>query len=172
MSEEWFDVVDGEDRVIGRAPRAEVHARGLLHRAVHIFLFNTRGEFLLHLRSASKDEYPLTYTSSASGHLGVGEDYEEAAGRELEEELGMIAPLEWLVKLPASSETAHEHTVLYRAVSDAVPVPHPEEIADARFVAWSDVVELLRTNPEKFSPPFRLLVEWYDRQLPIRSRSR
>ena len=86
----------------------------------------------------------------------------------MEEELGIIAPLELMVKLPASAETAYEHTVLYRAVSDAVPVPHPEEIAEARFVPWSEVVELLRTNAEKFSPPFRLLVEWYDQRFAVR----
>ncbi len=164
MTEEWFDVVDQEDRVIGQAPRSEVHARHLVHRAVHIFLFNGRGEFLLHLRSAEKDEYPLTYTSSASGHLGVGEEYEKAAEREFQEELGIVAPLERLVKLPASPETAYEHTVLYRAVSDELPTPDPGEIAEARFVPWSEVIELLRTHPEKFSPPFRLLVEWYDGQ--------
>ena len=34
MSEEIFDVVNERDEVVGQAPRKEVHARGLLHRAV------------------------------------------------------------------------------------------------------------------------------------------
>lgn len=163
MDEEWFDVVDEEDRVVGQAPRSKVHAERMLHRAVHIFLFNTRGEFFLHLRSASKDEYPLTYTSSASGHLGVGESYESAAARELQEELGLTGELTRLHKLPASPETAYEHTVLYRVVTDEVPIPDPVEIAEAKFVVWEAVISELGENPEKFSPPFRLLVEWYDR---------
>ena len=59
MAEEFFDVVDERDRVIGRAPRSEVHARGWLHRAVHIFVFNSRGELLVQRRSAAMDMFPL-----------------------------------------------------------------------------------------------------------------
>ena len=79
MTEEMFDVVDEQDRVIGQAPRSEVHAKKLLHRAVHIFVFNSEGKLLIHRRSATKDEYPLCYTSSASGHVSAGETYDECA---------------------------------------------------------------------------------------------
>ncbi len=85
IPEEIFDVCDEHDRVIGTAPRSRVHAERLLHRAVHIFVLNSRGEILLQRRSATKDEAPLKLTSSASGHLSAGEDYEESAIRELAE---------------------------------------------------------------------------------------
>src|SRR5260370_28968628 len=128
MAEEIFDVVDENDRVIGRAPRSVVHAEKRLHRAVHVFVFNSRGELLLQKRSATKDEYPLCYTSSASGHLSAGEDYETAAPRELEEELGLSGSLEWLAKFPAGPETSQEHTVLYCTVADVLPGIDPHEI--------------------------------------------
>src|SRR5690606_34978196 len=63
-TEEIFDVCDADDRVVGQARRSDVHARGLLHRAVHVFVFNSRGELLVQRRSANKDEYPLCLTSS------------------------------------------------------------------------------------------------------------
>ena len=78
-----------EDRVIRQERRSVVHAQGLLHRAVHIFVFNSRGQLLVQRRSASKDEFPLTYTSSASGHVGAGETYDACAPRELTEEIGL-----------------------------------------------------------------------------------
>ena len=53
--DEIFDVVNERDEVIGRATRSEVHERGLLHRAVHIFVFNSRGELFIQKRSMSKD---------------------------------------------------------------------------------------------------------------------
>src|SRR5260370_20546107 len=111
MAEEIFDVVDENDRVIGRAPRSVVHAEKRLHRAVHVFVFNSRGELLLQKRSALKDEYPLCYTSSASGHLSAGETYEAAAPRELEEELGLAARLEWLPQVSPGPHTSPEHNV-------------------------------------------------------------
>ncbi|AMV21102.1 NUDIX hydrolase [Planctomyces sp. SH-PL14] len=160
MSEEIFDVCDEQDNVIGQAPRSVVHARKLLHRAVHIWVFNSSGELLTHMRSATKDEFPSTYTSSASGHLSAGETYDEAAPRELEEELGIRAELTRLTSLPASPATAYEHTVLYRCTTDATPRPDPGEVAAVEFRPFAYVAEMARTSPEKFSPPFLQLVEW------------
>src|SRR5476651_2121401 len=106
---EIFDVVDELDRVIGQAPRVEVHARKLRHRAVHILLFNPQGELYLQKRSATKDSFPLCYDSSASGHVDTGEDYAACAVRELREELGITGgPLQPLFKLDASPETGQE----------------------------------------------------------------
>jgi isopentenyl-diphosphate Delta-isomerase len=163
--EEFFDVVDPDDRVIGRAPRSVVHARGLLHRAVHIFVFNARRELLLQLRSAEKDEYPLCYTSSASGHLSAGETYEEAAPRELQEELGISVALEWLHKFPAGPETSFEHTVLYEATCDEPLTIDPREIAEATFHPLDEIDRWKAREPRKFSPCFVTLFDWYRRHL-------
>ena len=62
--DELFDVVDADDQVIGQATRSEVHARGLMHRAAHVFVFNSSGELLLQQRSATKDAHPLCWTLS------------------------------------------------------------------------------------------------------------
>lgn len=163
MSEEIFDVVDKHDRVIGQAPRSEVHARKLRHRAASIFVFNSAGQLLLQFRSATKDEYPSCYTSSASGHLSAGEDYETSAQREMQEEIGLSAPLEYLAKFPAGPETAHEFTVLYRAVSDQTPDFDPGEVAGVEFAGLDDIRQRIAANPERFTPPFRTLFEWYCR---------
>ena len=161
MPEEIFDVVDADDRVVGQLPRSEVHARGLLHRAVSIFVFDERGRLLVQRRSACKDEFPLRFTSSASGHVSAGEDYDVAAVRELEEELGLRSPITRLQKFPAGPETANEHTVLYRTVTDADPVLDPGEIESARFEELDDVARQVTADPEQFTPPFRVLFHWY-----------
>lgn len=161
MSEEIFDVVDEHDRVVAQAPRSVVHAQKLLHRAVHVFVFNSRGQLLLQKRSTHKDEYPLCYTSSASGHLGAGESYEAAAPRELEEELGLSAPLEWLAKFPAGPRTSQEHTVLYRAVTDAAPRIDRHEIDAVSFHSPAEIAAMIANRPDEFSPCFVTLFEWY-----------
>lgn len=161
MPEELFDVVDEEDRVIGCAPRSAVHAQGLLHRAVSIFVFDTRGRLLVQKRSASKDEFPSLYTSSASGHVSAGESYDEAAPRELEEELGLTVPIEFLGKFFAGRETANEHTALYRAVTDDRPEFDPTEIESGAYYELDRVAEMVAAAPGDFTPPFRVLFEWY-----------
>jgi 16S rRNA (adenine1518-N6/adenine1519-N6)-dimethyltransferase len=169
MAEEIFDVCDEHDQVLGQAPRSVVHAQKRLHRAVHVFVFNSQGELLLQKRSASKDEYPLCYTSSASGHLSAGETYETAAPRELEEELGLSGRLEWLAKFPAGPETSYEHTVLYRTITDAAPRLDPHEIAAATFHSLNDIACMIAREPHAFSPCFVTLFQWYVRtaRLPV-----
>jgi isopentenyl-diphosphate Delta-isomerase len=161
VTEEIFDVVDEHDQVIGQERRSVVHARKLLHRAVHILVFNSRGEMLLQMRSALKDEYPSCYTSSASGHLNAGESYAKAAVRELDEELGLTGPLEWLAKFPASRETSYEHTVVYRTTTDQPPRVDPLEVAGVTFHPLDEISAMLEQTPELFSPCFSTLFDWY-----------
>jgi isopentenyl-diphosphate Delta-isomerase len=161
VTEEVFDICDADDRVVGTAPRSRVHANRWLHRAVHVFVFNSRGELLLQRRSATKDESPLKLTSSASGHLASGEDYEPGAIRELMEELGLQSPLEFVVKIPASPSMSYEHTVLYRTTTDEEPTPDVGEISGLEFASLSEIRRRLKDDPWDFSGPFFVLLEWY-----------
>ena len=58
MSDEIFDVVNDRDEIVDRRPRGEVHRLGLKHRAVHVLIFNSRGELFLQKRSMKKDCFP------------------------------------------------------------------------------------------------------------------
>src|SRR5476651_1980015 len=89
MPEEIFDIVNERDEVVGQNTRREVHARGLWHRAVHVLVFNARGEVFLQKRSLKKDIAAGKWDSSASGHLDTGETYDACAVREVREELGL-----------------------------------------------------------------------------------
>ncbi|MEZ6048496.1 MAG: NUDIX domain-containing protein [Planctomycetaceae bacterium] len=164
MPEEIFDIVNEADEVFGQAPRSQVHAEKLLHRAVHVFLFNSQGELLLQLRTATKDEYPSCYTSSASGHVSSGETYDETAPRELEEELGVTAPLTRLTKIAGNSQNAYEHAVLYETATDEPLTPDPGEVESTCFLSLTEIDKLVAETPEKFTPPFLELYKWYREQ--------
>ena len=87
---EILDLVDEKGKTIGQAARGEIHGDPTKrHRAVHIFVVNKRGEYYLQKRSAAKRIQPGKWDTSVGGHLAVGEDYEAAALREIEEELGI-----------------------------------------------------------------------------------
>lgn len=164
MTEELFDVVDEQDRVLRQAPRSEVHAQKWLHRASHIFVFNTRGELLVHRRSATKDECPQMFTSSASGHLAAGEDYAAAAVRELQEELGLTSPIQFLAVIPANgAETSFEHSGLFCTVTDDPPCFDPGEIESGEFLSLAEISRRLAESPQLFTPCFRTLFVWYVR---------
>ncbi|MEW6439712.1 MAG: NUDIX domain-containing protein [bacterium] len=166
-TDELLDVLDANDRVVGTAGRGEIHRRGLCHRSVHVFLTDGQGRIYLQRRSWAKKEHPGRWDSSASGHVGTGESYGHAAARELGEELGIEAAPEPLLKVPASSETGWEHSMLYVVRGPAagqVIVPDPEEIIEGRFFTEAEALELIRKAPDTVSPAFCLLFEAWRRQ--------
>jgi 16S rRNA (adenine1518-N6/adenine1519-N6)-dimethyltransferase len=151
---ERFPLVDAEDRVIGDAARAEVHANNLRHRAVHIFLFNKAGELFLQKRSARKDRHPLVWDSSAAGHVDVGESYEESAARELREELGVAADLQPVAKLSASDLTGQEFIWLYRGTHEGPFRLARSEIESGAFFPLALITDWITRRPHDFAPGF------------------
>ncbi|MBV9272444.1 MAG: ribosomal RNA small subunit methyltransferase A [Verrucomicrobia bacterium] len=153
-TQERLQVVDGQDRPIGGLPRWKVHADKLLHRAVHIFVLNGRGELFLQRRSRRKDNFPRKWDSSAAGHVDEGESYEQCAGRELYEELGLNSPLKEIAKVPASALTGWEFIRIYFAQADEVPDFNETEIETCGFFGLSQVDDWIQKRPEDFATGF------------------
>lgn len=159
VGNEVFDLVNERDEVVGREIRSEVHRLGLKHRAVHILLTNTRGAVFLQKRSMTKDTWPGAWDSSASGHLETGENYDEAAVREVREELGweLAEPLTPILKLEAGEETGQEFVWVYRGEAEGPFALHPEEIDDGRWFTVAEVGRLLESSSDRVAASFRHL---------------
>lgn len=164
--EEIFDVVDESDCVVAQRPRSVVHRDRLLHRAVHVFVQRPDGKMLIHLRSPDKEEFPGVWTSSASGHVSAGEDYDSAAKRELDEELGISPPLTRCHKFGACSETSFEFTELFHAVSEDALTVDPVEIVDVQWWGISEIATRVKSDSTFFSPAFVLLFGWFVKHQP------
>jgi len=160
-NEEWFDVVDEADRVIGRETRTIVHQKKLLHRAVHIFVYRPSGELYLQKRSPIKDTAPNKWVSSCSGHVDSGEDYGTAARRELGEELGIPGDSVYLKEVRAVSavpETGHEFVQLYHMADFTGEIsPDPIEIAEGCWKSPAEIDRWIERAPEEFSLSFLYL---------------
>ncbi|MGI8965663.1 MAG: NUDIX hydrolase [Limisphaerales bacterium] len=159
MSEEIFDMVNELDEVIGKKLRREVHRLGLKHRAVHVLIFNGRGEIFLQKRSMSKDTFPGAWDSSVSGHLDCGEDYDAGAIREVREELGLrlkICPPR-LFKIDACAQTGQEFVWVYRGESEGPFILHAEEIERGDWFKPQFVTEWILKRPEEFADAFGLI---------------
>lgn len=159
MSEEVFDVVNERNEVIGREPRSVVHREGLKHRAVHILVFNARGELFLQKRSMAKDCFPGAWDSSASGHLECGEDYDVCAVRELREELGYEAAAnpKRLFEIAACDQTGQEFVWVYRFETDGPFNLQWSEVDAGGWFAPDVVTHWVETRPEDFAPAFVLI---------------
>ena len=161
---EILDVVDADDLVLGAMERGEIHRKRLFHRSVHVFLVDEAGRIYLQRRSFEKLEHPGKWDASASGHVESGESYQEAAVRELEEEIGVKASPEPLLRVRGSEATGMEHGMLFlvrASTTDPEPIPNPKEILEGRFFEIEEIEAGISKEPETFSPSFVLLYRLY-----------
>ena len=92
MQEELLEVVNKTGEVISTLPRSEIHGNpSLIHRVVHVLVFNEKEELFLQKRSMNKDVAAGKWDTSVGGHVNAGETPGEAVKREMEEELGIAA---------------------------------------------------------------------------------
>jgi isopentenyldiphosphate isomerase len=92
MMDEYLDLVNIQDEIIGKKLRSAVYAEGLSNfRVVNAFLVNQQGQLWIPRRSLNKRLFPGGFDMSMGGHVESGETYEQAFKRELAEELNIKA---------------------------------------------------------------------------------
>ncbi len=133
--EEWFDIVDPEGRVRGRAPRSLCHSRkGLLHPVVHLHILDGHDRLFLQKRSPAKQIQPGKWDTAVGGHVRSGEGIEAALNRETIEETG----LEGLKAVPVAryvweSDVESELVHMFVARSSRQPCVDPQESSAGKF---------------------------------------
>jgi isopentenyldiphosphate isomerase len=157
MSDELVDVVDAADQVIATVPRSRMRAENLRHRAVFVVVRSSVGDVLIHRRSASKDVWPGWWDFAVGGVLTAGEGYDEAAAREVAEELGIAA--DGLVHLGAGTYedgVVRLHGRVYELACDGPFTFADGEVVEAAFVGRTELDQ--RLERDDFLPDSRALV--------------
>lgn len=89
-NDEYLDLVDEGDNVIGKMRRSQVYAESRTNfRVVNAFIVNEGGLLWIPRRTADKRVFPCCLDMSMGGHVESGEHYHEAFRRELREELNL-----------------------------------------------------------------------------------
>ncbi|MFI5844257.1 NUDIX hydrolase [Catenuloplanes sp. NPDC051500] len=146
--DEILDIVDENDEVVGQAPRGEVYAKRLRHRAAFILARDAEDRIFVHRRTAEKLVFPSHYDMFVGGVVGAGESYDLAAHREASEELG-VTDLPQPTPLFRFLYETPQHTwwsAVYEVRCTSPVAPQPEEVAwhafltqdelDARLPEW------------------------------------
>lgn len=91
---EYWDIYDVYRNKTGRiGVRGEKVQPGDYHLVIHVIIFNTAGQMLIQQRQSCKRSWPGKWDISAGGCAQAGETSQQAAMREIREELGLTLDL-------------------------------------------------------------------------------
>jgi 8-oxo-dGTP pyrophosphatase MutT (NUDIX family) len=136
---EW---VGDDDEVIGIVDRGEAIRRGRPHRVATVVCRDPAGRYLVHRRPDDMSRFPGRLTWLLGGATEVGESYEEAAARELWEELGVRARPRFVLKFLCAGAISPYWLGLHEVVVTGPLRPDPAEIASYRWVGEAELAGL------------------------------
>jgi len=157
-------LVDKQDVAIGSMNKIEAHLGAHLHRAISVFIVNSKGEWLLQQRTTDKYHSKGLWSNACCSHPAPGEKTADAAVRRLKYEMGITAPLTDLFSFYYEAElenglTEHEIDHVFWGVCDDKPNPNPQEVMDYRYVDYLTLLNEVSVSSEKYSAWFKIIVQ-------------
>ncbi|PCI90545.1 hypothetical protein COB18_00475 [Candidatus Kaiserbacteria bacterium] len=152
---------DENDNVLGSGTKEDVWKKGIWHRVVRVYLINSKGEVLITRRAASLVSCPGKWNDSASGHVDEGETYQQAALRELNEEVGISGIyLRKISKIKCSETDESEKiknrfTTIFTGQYDGEVNFNPSEVEQIRWVHLRELKDLVKEQSGDFTEGFK-----------------
>jgi len=164
MKEPSVILVDKDDQQTGVAGKMEAHHKGLLHRAVSVFIINSKGEWILQRRAFDKYHSNGLWTNTCCTHPYPGETVIDAAKRRLREEMGiecnLIDLFTFIYREKLDNElTEYELDHVFFGVTDDVPKINTAEVEEWESVSFRDLHEDIIKNPSGYTFWFKEIYE-------------
>jgi 8-oxo-dGTP pyrophosphatase MutT (NUDIX family) len=156
---ERVDQVDERDRVVGVVERGAAIRHRLFHRIATTVCRDTDGRFLVHRRSDTTPLFPGQFNWMLGGAVDTGESYEEAAARELAEELGVLARPRFVLKFLCAGAISPYWLGLHEVVLTGPVRPDPSEVAWHAWMTDSELSDLAARD--SFVPDAREALDRY-----------
>lgn len=157
-------LVNENDEILGEMEKMEAHRKGVLHRAISVLVFNSKGEWLLQQRAAHKYHSGLLWSNTTCTHPMSGEETITAAHRRLMEEMGMKSPLKKVFSFQYKANLdggmiEHELDHVFIGETDDLPLVNPVEVNSYKYISTSDLETEITENPNDYTEWFKILFD-------------
>ena len=154
-------LVDANDQEIGVAEKIKAHETGQLHRAFSVFVFNSKGQLLIHQRALEKYHSGGLWTNTCCSHPRPSETTVDAAHRRLQEEMGMDCKLteqfQFIYKAKLGNGLIeHEYDHVFVGRTDIMPNPNSNEVAKINYISLEELEQAIVSHPEKYTAWFKI----------------
>jgi isopentenyl-diphosphate delta-isomerase len=163
-------LVDKNDRKIGVEEKMSAHAMktGRLHRALSVFVFNSKGETMLQQRTTGKYHSKGKWSNTCCSHPMPGEKVITAAHRRLGEEMGFDCEMWEAFEFPYEAnvgnglrEREYDHIIFGKYEKE--PEPNKREVQNWKWMKMEELVRRIKKNPNAFTPWVRLMIDEVER---------
>ncbi|HZH72625.1 MAG TPA: isopentenyl-diphosphate Delta-isomerase [Mariniphaga sp.] len=153
-------LVDANNTETGTMEKLEAHRQGKLHRAISVFICNTKGEWLLQRRALDKYHTAGLWSNTCCSHPYPGESSKDAATRRLKEEMGITTKLTelfgFLYKASLENEiTEHEYDEVFFGITNDLPNINRNEVMDWRYITFHQLEQELEQDKDQFTVWFQ-----------------
>jgi len=157
-------LVNEDDFALAEMDKMQAHREGKLHRAFSVFIFNLKGEMLIHQRANHKYHGAGLWTNACCSHPQWNERVKESAKERLQFEMGMSCDLEHLFSFiyKATVENGlmeYEYDHVFVGYTDAEPVPNILEVQNYKWIAPEELLKQVAAQPQDFTYWFRVALE-------------
>ena len=158
-------LVNKNDEQTGIAEKLEVHEKGLLHRAFSIMIYNSKNQILIHQRALNKYHCGGLWSNACCSHPKPEHDINIQIHERLLEEMGFDCNLKWTFSFHYKSTfdnglTENELDHVYWGKFDGQPVINKNEVADYKWVNFSELTEDIKRNPDLYTIWFRKIFKY------------
>lgn len=157
MADHYIDVVNEKDQVIGKELKSKKQELGFISRTVAIFIKNSDNKFIISKRALHKKLAPGKEDLAVCGNVDAGENYEEAAAREVLEETGIKEPMTLLENFYEEVDdgfgTLRYFCSIFIIYTDTEP-NYNNEIMSFRKLTKQEIEKEILETPEKFCDGF------------------
>ncbi len=150
-------LVDYNDVPIGIMDKQQAHVEGKLHRAVSVFIFNSKNELLLQQRNEQKYHSGGLWSNTACTHPSPTENIKTAAIRCLQQEMGLNCDLNltytFIYKANLNNNLIeHEYDYVFVGNTDELPTLNLEEVNNYKFESKINIENNFKQSPELYTP--------------------
>ena len=150
--------------------KMQAHIEGRLHRAISVFIFNSKKELLLQQRANGKYHSASLWTNTTCSHPMPDETAHDAATRRLFQEMGLKCQLKEIFAFVYKAHldnhlTEYEYDHVFTGMTDETPLPDASEAAGWKYMNFAAIRADIATHPEKYTEWFKICIRDYENKI-------